>query len=297
MARLELLRPISLQEASEMLLTYGEEALAVAGGTAVVLLLRQRVLSARVLVDLIGLSGLRGIVWDASAGARIGALTTLREVERSPALRQALPLVPETYATVGNVRVRHVATVGGNLAHGDYRLDPPAALLVLGARVSIAGRDGKREMPIAAFFRGFEDTALERGELITGVIIPPPPVGSAGAYVKFSALAANDWPCVGIAALVALDLDDRIKTLRLAVTAVHPTPLLLTEADARVAGLREDPDLVEALATLAAGRISPIPDLRGSEWYKREVTRTIAKEALGRALARARVNRANRGTR
>ena len=193
-----------------MLLEHGEEALALAGGTALVLLLRQRVLSARYFVDLTVLPGLREVAWDDDAGARIGALATLRDVERSPALRAALPIVPETYATVGNVRIRNAATVGGNLAHGDYRLDPPAALLALDARVHIAGPRGPRELPLAGFFRGFEETALERGELITAVTIAPPPTGAAGAYVKFSSLGADDWPCVGAAALVALDGADRI---------------------------------------------------------------------------------------
>src|SRR5262245_42041465 len=113
-----------------MLLDRGDDAVAVAGGTAVVLLLRQRLIAPRHLIDLTAVPGLRSITWDPATGARIGALATLRDVERSPALRYALPLLPETYAAVGNIRVRHAATVGGNLAHGDYRLDPPAALLV-----------------------------------------------------------------------------------------------------------------------------------------------------------------------
>jgi carbon-monoxide dehydrogenase medium subunit len=269
-----------------MLLSHGEDALALAGGTAVVLLLRQRLLSARYLVDLAGLAGLRGISWDPRAGARIGALATLREVERSPELRRALPLLSETYRTVGNVRVRNAATVGGNLAHGDYRLDPPATLLVLGARVGISRRDGEREVPMAAFFRGFEETVLERGELITGLTVPPPPERSGGAYVKYSSLAANDWPCVGAAALAALEPGGRIETLRLAVTAVNPVPLLI-EDGAGARGRLADAGLVREIAAQAAGRVAPIQDIRGSEWYKRQVTAAITREALERAFSRA----------
>lgn len=288
----ELLRPTSLKEASAMLLAHGEEALALAGGTAVVLLLRQRLISPRYLVDLSGLPGLREISGAGPGGWRLGALATLRAVERSPALRVALPLVPETYATVGNVRVRHAATVGGNLAHGDYRLDPPAALLVLDASVTIAGADGEREIPLAGFFRGFEETALARGELITAVTIPEPPPAAAGAYVKFSSLAAEDWPCAGAAVLVALGADERITALRVAVTAVHPVPLLLAESGPLATGRVVTTELIHEVGALAAARVAPIEDIRGSEWYKREVTASTVRDAFARALERARARRA-----
>src|SRR5262245_42258760 len=210
----ELLRPTSLTEASAMLRAHGDDALALAGGTALVLLLRQGLIAPRYLVDLTGLPGLREIGGDERDGWTLGALCTVREGERSSVLRTAIPLVPESHATLGNVRVRHVATVGGNLAHGDHRLDAPAALLVLDARVAIASARGERQLPLSKFFRGLGETALAHGELITAVTIPAPPPGAAGAYVKFSALAADDWPCVGAAALVALDGDARVSALR-----------------------------------------------------------------------------------
>jgi carbon-monoxide dehydrogenase medium subunit len=275
-----------------MLRTHGEDARALAGGTALVLLLRQRLIAARYLVDLTGLPGLREVDADPRGGARLGALATLRDVERAPALRALLPLVTEAYATVGNVRVRHAATVGGNLAHGDHRLDPPAALLVLEARVGIAAGDGERELPLARFFAGFEETALAPGELVTAVTIPPPPPGAAGAYVKMSALAADDWPCVGAAALVALDAGERITTLRVAVTAAHPVPLLLAEAGPLAAGRAVTRELIREVAALAAARVTPIPDIRGSEWYKRELTAVAVRDALDRAVERARALRA-----
>jgi carbon-monoxide dehydrogenase medium subunit len=283
----ELLRPTSLAEAQQMLQAHGPDALPLAGGTALVLLLRQRLIAPRYLVDLTALAGLGEIAWDPRAGARIGALVTLRDVERSPALAAAIPLLAETCATVGNVRIRNVATLGGNLAHGDYRLDPPAALLALDARVTVAGRDGAREVPLAAFWRGFEETVLERGELVTTITVPPPPSGAGGAYVKFSALAADDWPCVGAAVLVALDAEGRIATLRLALTAVNPVPLLLGEATALAQGRAIHPQLVDEIARLAATRVEPIPDIRGAEWYKREVTASTVRDALEQALHRA----------
>jgi len=286
----ELLRPATLADASQMLLALGDDALALAGGTALILLLRQRLIAPRYLVDLTGLRGLREISADGDGGWRLGALTTLREVERAPALRSALPLLSETYGTVGNVRIRHVATVGGNLAHGDHRLDPPAALLVLDARVRVARADGQRELPLSGFFRGFEETALARGELVAGVTIPAPPPGAVGAYVKLSALAADDWPCVGAAALVALDADARVAALRVAVTAAHPVPLLIDDAAPLAVGRVASEGLMREVGALAAARVAPIADIRGSEWYKREVTSVAVRDALARALERARAH-------
>src|SRR5262249_60478846 len=130
------------------------------------LLLRQRLIAPRYMVDLGVLADHRRVDWSETAGARIGALATLRDVERSPVIQKAFPLVSETYAAVGNVRVRHAATGGGNRAYGDYRLDPPAALLVLDARLTITDRNGDRELPLSRFFRGFERTALEQAHLI-----------------------------------------------------------------------------------------------------------------------------------
>jgi len=275
-----------------MLLEHGEDAVPLAGGTALVLFLRQRLIAPRYMVDLSAVPGHRVIEWHETNGARIGALATLRDVQRSPVIQRALPLAAEAYATVGNVRVRNAATVGGNLAHGDYRLDPPAALLVLEARVTISDRNGNRELPLTDFFRGFERTALEQGEIISALTIPRPAPGTAGAYVKLSSLAADDWPCVGAAALVALDGADRIATLKVAVTAVGPTPLLLTEAGPLAMGRTANASLVREVGALAAARVSPIADLRGTEWYKRRVTAATVGDAFQRALERARATRA-----
>jgi aerobic carbon-monoxide dehydrogenase medium subunit len=286
----ELLRPTTLAEASQMLLAHGDDALALAGGTALILLLRQRLIAPRYFVDVTGLPGLRDIRADGHGGWDLGALVTLREVERAAGLRSTLPLLSEAYATVGNVRIRHVATVGGNLAHGDHRLDPPAALLALDARLTIASEGGQRDLPVSRFFRGFEETALARGELITGVTIPAPPPGAAGAYVKLSALAADDWPCVGAAALVALDGDGRVAALRVAVIAAHPVPLLIDDAMPLAVGRTVSTELIDEVGALAAARVTPIADIRGSAWYKREVTSVAVRDALARALERARAH-------
>ena len=144
----------------------------VAGGTALVTMMRQRLVQPRCLVSLRDVRGLGGI--EATNGSlRLGALITHRAAEISPLVRERLPVLAETFRRVATVRVRHMATVGGALAHGDPNQDPPVTLLALGARVEIRGPRGARALPLGEFFRDYYETALEPGELVTAVTVPP----------------------------------------------------------------------------------------------------------------------------
>ena len=122
---------------------------------------------------------------------RIGALATHRSVELSPLIRQAFPVVAEAFSKIGNVRVSQTASVGGNLAHADYRLDPPPPLLVLGTVVTAMGPNGSRSIPLKDFFRGLYETALEPGELIVDVKIPFMPPDSKAVYLRYSSLSGQ----------------------------------------------------------------------------------------------------------
>src|SRR4029079_16740781 len=150
---------------------------------------------------------------------RIGALVTHRAVELSPVVRKSIPVVAAAFGKIGNVRVRHTGSVGGNLAHGDYRLDPPPALLILNATVSVHGPNGSREIPLKEFFRGIYETALEPGEILVDLQIPRMPDQSRATYLKYSALSANDWPCLGVAACLTRG-NGKCGELRLALGGV-----------------------------------------------------------------------------
>jgi carbon-monoxide dehydrogenase medium subunit len=204
-------------------------------------------------------------------------MVTHREVEQSAVVRGSVPLLRETYRRVGNIRVRHTATVGGNLAHADYRLDPPAALLALDASVITVGRGGTRTIPVREFFVDLLQTALEPAELIQEIRVPIHDSTWTGAYVKFSSLAANDWPCVGVAALVQSTRAGRVSAARLGVTALAPTPLLVSVN--APAGVTEGV-LADEAAAAVLENIDPIPDLRGSVEYKRRVCATIVRDAV-----------------
>lgn len=280
----DLLQPRSLAEASELLVKHGDEARPIAGGTTLIILMKQRAVYYRCLIDLQSIPGLDQISVE-SDGIRIGALVTHRTVERSPAIRDSIALVADAFGTIGNVRVRQTASVGGNLAHADYRLDPPPALLVLGAAVTVFGPNGPRTIPLKEFFRGMYETALEPGEILVDVKIPFMPEKSQAVYLKYSALSANDWPCLGVAALLSKD-NGRCGALRLALGGVAATPLIIDGLEfAQGQSLTES--LMEEILRVVNEQISPFSDLRGSEWYKRQMARVFVNRAIRQLEASA----------
>lgn len=260
-----------------MLARHGDDARALGGGTTLVILMKQRALHYPYLVDLQTIAGLNEMKREPD-GVRIGALATHRMVECSTLIREAFPVVADAFGQIGNVRVRQTASVGGNLAHGDYRLDPPPALLVLGAEVHAFGPKGSRMIPLKTFFRGMYETALEPAELLVDVRIPFMPANSRAVYLRYTALSANDWPCLGVAAFLRKE-NGRCQELRIALGGVAATPVLIDGLD-----FANDQSLDEALTDKLLDKvdqqISPFADLRGSEWYKRRMARLFVKKAV-----------------
>jgi carbon-monoxide dehydrogenase medium subunit len=273
----DLLQPQSLAEAVELLQRYGDDARAIGGGTTLVILLKQRALHYPYLVDLQTIPGLSHITQE-SDGIRIGALTTHRTIELSPLVRQAFPVVAEAFSYIGNVRVRQTASVGGNLAHADYRLDPPPPLLALGATVSAFGPKGSRTIALEDFFRGMYETALEPGEILTEVKIPQMPANSRAVYLRYSTLSANDWPCVGVAAFMERE-NGRCKHLRLALGGVAATPLLISGLEFSHDQV-VDAAVIDKILAAVDAQIAPAADLRGSDWYKRKMARLFTQKAI-----------------
>jgi aerobic carbon-monoxide dehydrogenase medium subunit len=273
----DLLQPRFLSEAVEMLAEHGDNARALGGGTTLVILMKQRALYYPYLVDLQTIPGLNEIKRKAD-GVRIGALATHRMVECSTLIREAFPVVADAFSQIGNVRVRQAASVGGNLAHGDYRLDPPPALLVLGGEVQAFGPKGSRVILLKNFFRGMYETALEPAELLVDVRVPFMPPNSRAIYLRYTALSANDWPCLGVAAFLRKE-NGRCQELRIALGGVAATPLLIDGLDLANDQSLDDA-LTEKLLEKVDQQISPFADLRGSEWYKRRMARLFVKKAV-----------------
>jgi carbon-monoxide dehydrogenase medium subunit len=284
MAALKLLQPESLSEALSHLATDGHDVKVLAGGTALVIMLKNRLVAPAALLSLHKLSALRYIRHEPGAGLRIGALTTIREVEMSPLVRQMNPVLAQTCGEVANVRVRNAATVGGNLSEADYASDPPAVLLALGARVIAQSASGQREILLADFFRGFYETALRPDELLTELIVPDLPATAGAAYLKYVTRSSEDRPCVGVAAVVDLDQDGRCRDLRVVAGAVAETPRQVASAEALARGERLSDDLIAAIAQGYADGIEPLSDVRGSAAYRGRMVRVFVRRAIEKAL-------------
>ena len=281
----EILEPRSVEEAVAALARHADDATVIAGGTALVLMLQNRLISPAYLVSLGRVDGLSYIRHEPGTGLRVGALTTIRDVERSPLVRQHLPVLAETCGKVANVRVRNQATVGGNLAEADYASDPPAVLVGLRARVTVVGERGAREIPLTAFFKDFYETALAEDEIVTELVVPEPAPGSRAAYLKYVTRSSEDRPCIGTAAFVDLDEQDRCRELRVVINAVAETPQEIAEAEALARGQRLTDELIREVAERYAEAIEPLADLRGSAWYRTQMIRVFVRRAIEAALA------------
>jgi aerobic carbon-monoxide dehydrogenase medium subunit len=279
-------RPRTIEEACDLLARLGEDAVPYAGGTELLLLMKEGVLRPRHLVDVKRIAGLDTIDGDGER-VRIGATVTHRMFERSDVVRRCWPVATSVARHVANVRVRNVGTIGGNLAFADPHSDLATLFLVLEARVELASPRGRRELSIGDFIRGPWETARDPDELLVSVTLGPGSARTVAAYVKFG---LHERPTLGIA--VALWLDERrarVLDARIAIGCVNPRPVRMSDAEARLRG-GEAADL-EALgrevAELAAAAVDPADDLHGSADYKREMVAVFTRRALRAVAARA----------
>src|SRR3990170_2495666 len=195
--------PKNLKEVHATLKEFGTDAKLIAGGTALVIMMKQRLVRPSCLVSLRSVRGLNGIeVKD--GGLRIGGLTTHRAVEASSLVRRRLPMLAETYHHVATIRVRNMATVGGGLAHADPNQDPPPTLIALGATVKATSANGSRVIPIDEFFTDYYETVLKPDEVITEIFVPRLPPDSGGAFLKFLPRTADDYATGSAAAALTL---------------------------------------------------------------------------------------------
>ena len=282
--------PRTLDEALAVLGEHGDEARVIAGGTALVTMMRQRLLSPGYLVSLREISGLDRIE-AANGDVGIGALVTHREVETSPLVQERIPVLADTFRRVASVRIRNMATVGGALAHADPNQDPPVTLIALGARVEIRGAGGRRELPVEEFFHDYYESALEPGEVVTGVVVPRLPAASGAAYVKFLPRTADDYATVAVAATVSLEPDgERCRAARIALGSVGVTPIRALAAEGLLVGQQLGAELLLAAGEAIKGAVDPLNDHRGSAAYKKEMAAVMVGRALTQAWDAARAS-------
>lgn len=284
MKSFDLAEPATLDEAIALLDPQDRSVRAIAGGTALMLMMKTRLFQPTRLVSLRRLNGeLRGIRLNDDGGLRIGAMTSLAELEYSPLLASAYPVMSRALRTLSNIRIRNVATLGGHLAHGDPHMDLPPILLTLGGRISAASSRGQRWINVSDLFVGYYQTSLAKDELITAVDVPSQPSGVYCWYEKFTARSADDWPTVGAAVWCRVD-SNVITEARVAVSAATERPVRVAAAEALLVNAPPTPQVFSKAADAAADEVQPIADLHGSASYKREMVRVHVRRALEKAF-------------
>ena len=283
MTPFELAEPTSLKEAIALIDPDDPDVRPIAGGTALMLMMKAGVFRPRRLVSLRKLgSGFAHIAATRDGGLAIGALAPLSMLEHSAEVARHAPVIVRTMRRLSNTRVRNVATVGGALAHADPHMDLPPVLIALGATIKIAGPKGERAIPVEDLLTGYYETALARNDLITGLHIPAQ--GAARTvYFKVTAGSADDWPALGVAAAIESEAGT-VKSARIVVSAATVKAMRLKSAESVLIGGKPDDKTIAALADVAVKEADVMADLRGSASYKRELLRVYVARAVRAAV-------------
>lgn len=276
--------PTSLQETFDLLETYGEDAHLMAGGTALVLLLQQGLVQPGHVVGLRKVTELQGITRLPDGGLQIRAMASHREAETSEAVRAYSPALANNFSRVATIRIRNQGTVGGNLAHADPAQDPPPMLIALGGEAVVASRGGQRRIPLDEFFVDYFETAIQPGEVLLSIDLPPLPVGTRVTYKKFLPRTQDDYATVSVAATLRLGADNTCEDVRVALGAAATTPVHARNVESALKGQRLDADTIKEAAALVRDEVDPLDDLRGSANYKREMARVWTQRALQELL-------------
>ena len=279
----EMVEPTSLSEAVSLLDRQEPTVRAVAGGTALMLMMKAGVFHPTRLISLHRIEPEFARITAGDSGVlRIGAMVTLSELEHDRSVATRLPVLNRALRTLSNPRVRNVARVGGALAHGDPHMDLPPVLTVLDAHVTIAGPNARRELPLAELYAGYYETVLDRNELIAEVSVPPLN-GRKAAYVKVTSRSADDWPALGVA--VSFDLKgDTIDNPVVVISAATERVTRMRQAERVLQGARPDDPALKRAGDAAADEAQILADAHGSAAYKRELLRVYLGRAVRLAL-------------
>lgn len=261
----------------------------IAGGMVMVIMMKERIVTPKTLVDILKIPALSRITYDEKEGLTIGATATHMAIETSPDVANYYPSLREAFHTIGNVRVRSAGTIGGNLAYAEPHCNPPAILSALDARIHVVGPNGTRTIPAEDFVKGVFESALEQGEVITHVTVPPPRPRSCSRFYKFTTRSVTDKPTATVAVNVQLDPSMRkVDDCRIVVGATGPKTYRCFGAEEMVktAGSAEGVDF-GAVGLKASEEIEVIEDADGPEWYKRKTTSVIVRDVLKKAVEQA----------
>jgi carbon-monoxide dehydrogenase medium subunit len=267
------------------LLEQNPDSKVLAGGHSLIPLMKLRLASPALLVDINKIEGL-DYIREEDGWLKIGALTRETELDRSDLIREKYPLLADTTRMVADPLVRNMATLGGNLAHADPANDHPAAMLAYRAQVVAVGPNGERVIPIESFFESLFETSLAHDELLTEIRIPAPNGRSGGSYQKVER-KVGDFATAAVAAQITLDENGNCGSVGIGLTNVGETPIKATAAEEALTGKPPSDENIRVAAQLAAEVADPAADQRGSEEYKRALIKTLTVRALRMAVARA----------
>lgn len=282
----ELFEPRNLQEAVALLTELGERARPLAGGTDLMVEMREGRTRPEYLVDIKGLEELKGITASGDLIV-IGALTTLRVLERSAIIREKLPILHDAVSQMGSVQIRGRGTIGGNLCNAHASADGTAALLALGARLQLHGPKGSREIALEDFFSSTHKTVLNAGEVLTHIHLPTGSHGSGGAYSKYTVRKAMEPALVGVGVFLQTEQDGAVcRAARIALATTGPRPERALRAEETLRGQQLSEELFARAAEAAAGEANVGSNWRTPEDYARHLIKVLLPEVARRARER-----------
>ena len=284
MIRFDYQEPTTLKKAFSLMEKHGDDARVIAGGTSLLIMMRQRLLMPKVVISLARIPKLNGIAYNAKDGLRIGAGARHRDIELSPVVRKHYPLLHETFRKVAQPRIRNMGTIGGNLAAGDPLTDPGSSLMALDAEVTLTSGKDRRTVRLDEFFIDYYQTALEAGELLTEIYVPPA-VRPGWSHIKFTPRSIEDFATVGVA--VTLKASNGIcEDVRVGLNSVASTIVRARKAEDVLRGKPIDDVTLKEMGEVAATECDPTDDNRGSAEYKLDLVKVLVRRAVMEAFQR-----------
>jgi len=309
MKKFDYLKPKTLEEALSLLAQHGKKAKLIAGGTDVIVMIKQKAMSPEVLISLRGIPGLDQIQYDGAL--RIGAMVTHRTLEKSDLIKREFSALADAVDTLGSIQIRNVATIGGNICTAAPSADTATPLLVLGAQIKIKSLKEERTVRIEEFFTGPGETILKKGEIVTEFFIPKPLPNTGSAYWKHQRRLALDLPILGVSTLLTLDKgtvscsdmlcttspissilhameQDQLicKEVRIALGVAAPIPIRATKAENLLRGKKISDELLEEVAETAVKEAQPRDTMRGEAWYRSDMIKVLVKRMAMKSIER-----------
>jgi carbon-monoxide dehydrogenase medium subunit len=276
----EMFQPATLREASRLLKENGPGGRFLAGGTDLVIAMKEKGLLPKYIVDLKRVPGLSGIRENSDGSISLGALTTMYTIETSALIKKKYPFLAQSAAEVGSIQIRNRATIGGNMANASPSADTSPALVALNATAKIASASGERTIAAEEFFKGPGQSVMAADEILTEITIPKTAPNLVGEYIKFSPREMMDLAYVGVAVVYTLGADKKCTGVRIVLGAVAPTPVRAKRAEAALEGQILSEASAEKVGQIAAEEAKPISDVRSSADYRRAMVGTMTKRAL-----------------